>query len=224
MNERKYLNEENYQRGKKKVMAIALIVLVIGLLIGGSLIFTGIKKQSDVNSKYSSDSKASISEQLATEKQKLENKKSELTSKGITYDAFTEYDAGEAYDLKIITNVLDPSFNNCNFDEYKNNSITSKYCSLKNELDNNTDFNKGFDSFGSIPFFMFGGFIIMATFIISGFIFILGKRREIVAFTTQQVMPVAKEGIDEIAPTIGNAVGEVAKGIKKGLSDDNEQK
>lgn len=54
MNEKRYLNEENYQRGKKKVMTIALIVLVIGLLIGGSLIFIGIKKQNDVNSKYSS--------------------------------------------------------------------------------------------------------------------------------------------------------------------------
>lgn len=224
MNERKYLNEENYQRGKKKVMTIALIVLIIGLLIGGSLIFTGIKKQSDVNSKYSSESKTSINEQLATEKQKLENKKSELTSKGITYDAFTEYDAGESYDLKIISNVLDPSFDNCNFDEYKNNSITSKYCSLKNELEDNTDFNKDFDSFDSIPFFMFGGFIIIATLMISGVIFMFGKRREITAFATQQVMPVAKEGIDEMAPTIGNAVGEIAKGIKNGLSDDNEQK
>lgn len=224
MNERKYLNEENYQRGKKKVMTIALIVLIIGLLIGGSLIFTGIKKQSDVNSKYSSESKTSINEQLAIEKQKLENKKSELTSKGITYDDFTEYDAGESYDLKIISNVLNPSFDNCRFDEYKNNSITSKYCSLKNELEDNTDFKKDFDSFDSIPFFMFGGFIIIATLMISGVIFMFGKRREITAFTTQQVMPVAKEGIDEMAPTIGNAVGEIAKGIKNGLSDDNEQK
>ena len=66
---------------------------------------------------------------------------------------------------------------------------------------------------------MIGGFIIIASCMIAGSIYIFGKRREIAAFTTQQVMPVAKEGIDEMAPTVGNAVGEIAKGIKKGLND-----
>ena len=39
-------------------------------------------------------------------------------------------------------------------------------------------------------------------------------------FHAQQVMPVAKEGIDEMAPTIGEAAGKIAKGIKKGLDED----
>ena len=43
------------------------------------------------------------------------------------------------------------------------------------------------------------------------------------SFTAQQIMPVAKEGIDDMAPTIGNAVGEVAKGIKKGLKDSDKE-
>ena len=33
-------------------------------------------------------------------------------------------------------------------------------------------------------------------------------------------MPVAKEGIDEMAPTIGEAAGKIAKGVKKGLDED----
>ena len=32
-----------------------------------------------------------------------------------------------------------------------------------------------------------------------------------------------KEGIEEMAPTIGNAVGEIAKGIKKGLNDADKE-
>ena len=53
------------------------------------------------------------------------------------------------------------------------------------------------------------------------------KRREIAAFTTQQVMPVAKEGIDEMTPTVANAGGsiaqEIAKGIKDGLNDEQNK-
>lgn len=50
----------------------------------------------------------------------------------------------------------------------------------------------------------------------------VGHQREITAYTTQQVMPVAKEGIKKMAPTIGDAAGTIAKGIKEGLSEDKK--
>ena len=218
---KKYLTEENYERGKRKVKGIALVILVLGLLIGGSFIFVGFNKQNKVNSNYSSNSKQSLEDQLASEKQNLENRKVQLESQGITYNMFARYDQGQEYELKIITDVLDPSFNNCSFDEYKNNSNTSKYCSLKNQLENvSSDFNKRMDSFNSIPYYMIGGFILFATCMIAGSIFLFSKRREIAAFTAQQVMPIAKEGIDEMAPTVGNAAREISRGIKEGLKDD----
>lgn len=53
----------------------------------------------------------------------------------------------------------------------------------------------------------------------------LAKRREIIAFNAQQVMPVAQEGIEKMTPTVANASSaiaqSIAKGIKEGLSDDN---
>lgn len=42
------------------------------------------------------------------------------------------------------------------------------------------------------------------------------------AFTIQQEMPIAKEGIDTMAPTFGNVAKEIAKGIKEGINDDKE--
>ena len=73
---------------------------------------------------------------------------------------------------------------------------------------------------------MFGAFICFATIVIFTSIFTFAKRRHILAFTTQQTMPIAKESIDEMAPTIGNAAGEIAKGvtkgIKNGLEDEND--
>ncbi len=47
-------------------------------------------------------------------------------------------------------------------------------------------------------------------------------RREINAFYAQQQMPIAKEGIEKMAPTAGVAAKEVAKGIKEGLKDEEK--
>ena len=146
----------------------------------------------------------------------LEEKRNELISKGIEYDESSEYTDGEKYDLYIITNALDPSFSNCEFAEYKNNSITKDYCAAKNSI----------SEFSNRTSIMFGAFICITTFMIFVSVLTFAKRRHILAFTTQQTMPVAKESIDEMAPTIGNAAGSIAKditkGIKNGLEDEND--
>lgn len=36
-------------------------------------------------------------------------------------------------------------------------------------------------------------------------------------------MPVAKEGINAMSPTIGNAAEQIAKGIKNGLNNSNKE-
>lgn len=104
-----------------------------------------------------------------------------------------------------MTKVLDPSFGSCKFDEYENNTNTSKYCSLKNQLENKTDFNKRIDSYNCIPFYMFGTFVIIVSSLIACSIYMLSKRREVLAFKAQQVMPIAQEGIEKMASTVGKA-------------------
>ena len=198
MTENKYLNEEKYQKTEKSITLVAILVLVVGLCIGGFLIYKGVVKPG-----------TSKVEEL---KVVLETKKNELESNGVKFDHDTEYSDGEAYDLKIITEALDPSFDYCSFDEYENNSITKEYCAAKN----------GVGEFASKSSLMIGAFVCIATCMISGFIFTVAKRRHILAFQTQQAMPVVKEGIDAMAPTIGNVAGEIAKGIKKELSDDEK--
>ena len=49
------------------------------------------------------------------------------------------------------------------------------------------------------------------------------KRRKILTFTAQQVIPVAQEGVDEMAPVIGNVAKEISKGIASGKQDENEK-
>ena len=226
MNEKKeFLTEENYKKGKKKLILLALIVLIIGLTIGGLLLFKGISNSKKVNDTYTEENKQtkinSLNQQITREKTNLETKKTGLISKGVT--SSSKYDSGEAYDLYIITKALDPSFSYCSFDEYKNNSLISNYCSLKNQLREleraNYSFEKDWNNFDSIPFYMFGAFIIISTLMIYGSVYMFAKRREIVSFTAQQVMPVAQEGIEKMAPTVGKATEEVAKGITKGIKE-----
>lgn len=71
----------------------------------------------------------------------------------------------------------------------------------------------------NIPFYMIGGFIILIGAMIAGSILSFAKRREITAFMAQQAMPIAKEGMDEMAPHIGKAAKEISKGIKEGINE-----
>ena len=239
------LNEENYQKGVKKLKLISLVVLIIGLLIGGSLIATGLSKKSEINSQYSEESKATLSEQIETEKQKLINEKAQLEAKikptedeikSLEREPFTGFD--DAYyarkdrieeleksiesdknSIEVINDALDETFSHCSFGETKNNSYTSKYCDLKNQLGEITDFNKDFDSFETIPYYMIGGFIILASCMIAGSIFMFAKKRDIAAFSMQQTMPLAQEGIEKMSPTVGKAAGTIGKEIAKGISE-----
>ena len=191
-----HLNEENYQKTEKKISFAAILILIIGLCIGGYLVYNGIAKPN--------------SSKVESLQETLEEKKKELEDKGIKESS--NYNDGEAYDLYILNNALDPSFGYCSFNEYKNNSITKEYCSAKNSVDD-------FASSGSI---MIGAFICIASCMISFAVFMFAKGRKVAAFTTQQMMPIAKEGIDEIAPTVGNSFGEIAKGIKEGMKDEEK--
>lgn len=141
--------------------------------------------------------------------------------------------------LSVIEDVLDDGFNDCSFSTAKNNQYTASYCKTKNDInakiyeienvdDDFSDFDKRRASHGNVPFYMFGAFLIITSLMISGSVYMVAKRRDILAFTTQQVMPVAQEGIEKMTPTIGKSTGtivkEITKGIKEGLKEENNEK
>ena len=49
MNENKFLNEEKYQKTEKSITIIAIIILLVGLCIGGYLIYNGVAKPKTSN-------------------------------------------------------------------------------------------------------------------------------------------------------------------------------
>ena len=233
MENKKYLTEENYEKGKKTILKIAITILVIGIVIGISLIVAGILK---INSTS-------------------ENSSNNTT---IEEDAMTE----EEIDLKIaeIDNQINEINQNLNSlkaeksQEFMANGFSEKYYEIDSEIETenkkisdlnqekfilesekqltNNGFIDDFEEGGpeNLASKGFGGMMIMGgvmilifTALISGKLFMIYKRREILAFTAQQVIPVAQEGIDEMAPAIGNVAKEISKSIASGKKDADEK-
>ena len=212
MENKKYLNEETYQRNKSKLIRLSFVVLAIGLIIGGALIIAGINKIVGTSSE-------DIDIMIATEQAKLLARKSELELNGVKYNSTAKYTDGDEYELKLIVNVLDPSFDHWRFSEYQNNATTKQYSMLKEQKE---DINSGFAYAGVVPLFIFGVFIIIVSLIAAGSIYAFAKRREIEAFTTQQTIPVEKEKIEVMTPTYAEAVKDIAKAVAEGVKEGKE--
>ena len=208
------LSEEKYRKVKGKLSHTALIVLIIGLLVGGSMLCYGI---------FGGPS----DEKLSELKTQLEEKRDELENSGVT--ECSNYRCGDGYDLYVINEALDPSFDHCAFDEYKNSSITGEYCKARNasSLDG-----------GRIVYCIIGGFLIFAFGMFAGQIYFMSRGREVLSFMTQQTLPVAAEGFEKVAPTVarvkkgmmkdmapayGELAKEISKGIKEGINEANEE-
>lgn len=224
MDNNKFLNEKKYQNTKTIFIILAIFILIIGFVVGGLIIKKGLDKKNDIYSKYTEENKqaqiVSLNVQIKIAKSSLESKKAELIAQGL--QPSSNYEDNESYNLYIINNVLNPRLNRCSFDEYKNNELTSQYCNLIKQLEDteklDIKYKRKSESFSCIPYYMVGTSIILFSIIISISLFLIAKRREIIAFQAQQAMPVVKEGIEEISPALGKAAKDVINNIK----DDNK--
>ena len=182
-----YLNEEKYQKNKKNITKIAILVLILGLLVGGALIVTGLIKNNQA--------KLSM-EEINQIQEKIDNYKAQLSS------------------LK-----------SQQYQELKANGFSENYYNLDNQIDKVEDKIDVLedelyqDTSHSVIFYILGGFVVLVTLMASSSIYVTAKGREIIAFYAQQQMPVTKEGIKEITPTVADAAEEITKKIKKGLKD-----
>lgn len=75
---------------------------------------------------------------------------------------------------------------------------------------------------GGIGLFAIGGFgLAFGVFLasIGGIVMFIAHRREITAFTVQQTMPIAQEGIEKMTPTVADAAGSISKSVSKGITE-----
>lgn len=201
--EKKYLNEDKYQKTKGKILALAVVVLILALLIGGGLIFTGISKMSQASK--TTEATRTV-EDIQEEIDKLKEEEASLNAKQnevFKKDGFSE----EYYRLK---NELEKN--------------RKQVADLESEQFNMEHDDINWDKAKYTPFLMIGGFICLSGCMIAFSIFMFAKRREILAFQAQQAMPVVKEGAEELSPVAGNFAKEISKGIREGQNEaDNEE-
>ena len=224
MEEKKYLNEENYQRAKNKIIRVSLIILIVALLIGGGLITTGIIKLNDskkISEKNASDANkrsSEISEEIESieaqisnislEIGTMENEKSKIFMESGFSDSYYEKD-NEIEEKHNEKSKLQKKLSELETEQFKVKNTNYKLSGLSSEVD--------YEFMITI-----GGFIVLVGLMLSLSVYFIAKRREILAFSAQQVIPVGKEIIEDVAPTVGNAASEIAKGIKQGLNDDEK--
>ena len=242
MEKKELLNEENYEKTKKKIITISLIILIVALLIGGSLIALGIIKTSiskkdaeKVNQERYDAAYQESQNQVAQTEQRLKEIASEKESLNLQYDAKNQ----ECDSLDMRAKDWYSKINQCSRDS---SAIRSKITDLETEEfklnnKNHTVYYDKVEAKNYIPLSVFGGVIIFIGGMISLLIYLIAKKRDISAFAIQQSMPLAQEVIgkmaptigdagktviDKVGPSIGSAAGSIAKGIKDGLKDEDK--
>lgn len=213
MEEKKeFLNENKYQKTSK-----GLFFAGIGLIIFGIVIFMIIFVPKIISGNKTN--KEQLQQQLNQLKPSLENRYAQLKSQGVTES--WDYKDKEGYEMFLIDIALDPTYEKCeNSSRYSDNDTTREYCKIKAQIyDANNSFVNGRIMFSLVPALM----VLMPCLAIGGMLILTSKRRNIIAFTTQQVMPVAQEGIEKMAPTIGKVGEEVAKGISRGIKEGQKE-
>ena len=239
-----YLNEEKYIKTQKNVKILSLLILIVGLVIGIGLIITGV-----VLSNKSNPIEVHLNESQNTDSdnsrsvEEIESDINSIKPKINSLENEINILRAKLAQMQIIDDFSDDYYSKQKEVEEKEKELLdlkselSKYQSeLKSVSDN--DFNSGLgpveDIFNTassrinnVRYYgicILGVFISVASIFGSISLYLFAKRREIIAFKAQQVMPIAKEGIDEMSSTVGSAAGEVAKGITKGIKDGLDNK
>jgi len=214
MENKKYLSEDNYQKVVKNLSKVSIIILILGFLLGGGLIGYGFVK--------SNEDKVDIVEEKKEEKSESEIQLEIVTLEGEV--AALDAKQREEFDL----NGFSEEF-------YRlGNEREKKELKVANLNVGNFDTLDAFDSFKReseeiksnikvAPYYMYGSFIIFSSIVVSFMVFLFSRRREISAFSVQQSMPVAKEGLEKMAPTFGEVGKEIAKGVSEGLKESSRE-
>lgn len=184
---REYLNEKKYKKNRKTLNIIAICIILGGIILGLLFIVSG-SKSTEKNSKDNEQQINNLDKQI----NELENKEKELDKLQKDY------------------------FSNLDYDKYREaifeiSEIKKEITSLESEKmqlsaqDARQSVTSNFKVQG----------IILISVPIALIILVIANRRTITAYTVQSTMPIAKEGMEELAPSVGKVAKEVAKEFKE---------
>ena len=197
-----YLNEENYNRVNKKIKLISLIILLIGLLSGGVFIAIGMTK-SDEAKRAAETTAASAKTRLteiAAEQSSLETEYNNKQKECNSLDMSAQDWLSAQTECQREASNIDQKLNELETEEFK----------LKNMNYAQPD--------TSPLYYIIGAICIGLGFIASLSIFLITKRRALLAYHAQTAMPVGKEAIEQITPTAAKAASDMASSVAEGIA------
>ena len=224
MDKKEYLNEEWYQKAKKKITKISLIILITSVVLGCGLISAGflLSKNSTeeaerINKEKYETAKKESQDRIDKANARIEEIKKEIETLKQKYNAKSqECDSLDMHDTNWYAKV-----NQCNREARDISSQIDELESEQRKLENGNytvyyDLKKPKD----YTYLCFvGGGVIGLGIIVALFFYLIAKGREIRAYTIQQNMPVTQETIEKMTPTVADSVGEVAKGVASGIKE-----
>lgn len=247
MEKKEYLTEEHYENWQKKIRKASLLVLIIGLVIGITLICIGVGKAKKGNEGVNnivdgiSNTVNNVTNQTGRSKEEIQKEMDDLEKK---ISAIND----EKKKLKEEQNQIfqeDMEFSERYYE--KQNEIDEKDKEIEkynNELfdlekekmlaDTGDVINKsGFDNIfntakdtikeqsskqKAVPYYVFGGFIIFISLAISAALYMQTKQRELVAYKAQQFRPIVEEGIEKTTPTVAKSAGTIAGSVAENIT------
>lgn len=243
MEEKKeYLNEENYQKTKKGIIKVSVIILIASLLLGGGLIAGGFiatsvskKNAEKINQEKYEKAYKESAEKVAKAEKRFKEAKEEIkkVEKEIS-DMALQISTKETEQDKIFRDEGLSDRYYAKDEEIK--KIQSEKAKLQKKLDEFED--EIFDiEHGKYTVYytpaiakdyrflsIIGAVIVLLGSIASLVLYIIAKKREIKAFTVQQEMPVQQEAIKEMSSTVGDAAKEIVDKVAEENPQETENK
>lgn len=219
MTQSQYLTEEHYNKVNKKFKIISLVILVLGFVIGGTLIAVGAIKSAEaekINEERAAAALAESEAAIAAAKERLSEIETEKASLESEYNVKQQ----ECDSLDMRASDWFAKSSQCNGES---SSISSKISDLEMEQFKleNANYKVYYDLEQPekyIPLYIIGAFVISAGVMISLVVFLITKRRALRAYGIQSTMPVNKEAIEQYTPTAAKAAGDIADSVAEGIA------
>lgn len=222
MEERKFLNEEQFQKNRKRLNRIAIAILIVGVIIGIGIFIFGKISDGSARTTETIEAEIKIEEErlrtvLAQVKESVKPITDEINANQFNFSKQIELKDSISEEMSLIKEVENyfkgiPALRK---------TETTKAQSLRDELTLlEMRYRTGFSSSKNIGRIGAIAVVFMLSVGLSGMIFLLANRRSLLAYGAQSSVPVAKEVIEEVSPSIGKVAKEVTKGVKEGLNEE----
>lgn len=227
MKEKKFLDEEKYIASRKRLNVFAILVLFIAIILFVTLRGLG---ELAMKSGYDSETIMSKIEQeeshltvvLQNTREKIRPTREKIELNKLSFFEKEELELSIKEELEIIKEIED-YFNGHFKIAYKANE-TKQAVLLQEQLENIEVFGTSDrenmskkDSYNGASNVVLGFSTIIAIGVL-----LIANQRSIKVFEAQSTVPVTKEIIEEISPSLGKATKEIAKGFKEGVKEDEK--